>query len=63
MVAIYLAQRPLQQVFIKKSDNQWLLSTASGLESRVYIASIDCTLLLSEVYDKVQFPVEPAGSC
>ncbi len=44
--------------YVRQVDNRWLLSTASGLESQLYIASIDCTLHLSEVYARITFPLE-----
>jgi hypothetical protein len=39
----------------RQPDNRWLFAMARGLESAIYIASLDCTLLLSEVYDKITF--------
>jgi len=34
---------------------QWLLSEASALDETVRLESIDCSLVLRDVYDKVQF--------
>ena len=42
--------------FQRQSDNKWLLTTVQELEDSLYIASIDCHLKLSEVYDRVSFP-------
>jgi Uma2 family endonuclease len=40
-------------------DGEWVLSTVSGLESSLKIASIDCSLSLADVYDRISFPREP----
>jgi len=45
--------------FARQGEDQWLLTSYRGLDARVYIASIDCTLRLSEVYDRVEFPPKP----
>jgi Uma2 family endonuclease len=42
--------------FTRQSNGQWLLSEAIGPDSRIQLESIDCTLALAEVYDKVEFP-------
>lgn len=49
---------PLVEHFRRQSDDEWVLSTASGLESSLRLASIGCVLRLSEVYDRVSFPTE-----
>lgn len=41
--------------YVRQPDNQWLLSEASGLQEAVQLPSINCTLALSEVYEKVTF--------
>jgi Uma2 family endonuclease len=46
----------------KQADGRWLLATtAVGLEATVPVASLGCTLLLSEVYDKVEFDETGVG--
>ena len=42
--------------YARQDGDQWLLSTATGLEGSIAVASIGCTLRLSEVYEKVTFP-------
>jgi len=37
---------------------RWVLTSAVGLEGSLYIAPIDCTLRLADVYDRVEFPDE-----
>lgn len=39
--------------YIRQDGNQWLFEEAYGLESQVSVASIGCTLLLEDVYEKV----------
>lgn len=41
--------------FARQPDGQWLYSAADHLEESVHLASIGCTLRLSEVYDQVAF--------
>ncbi len=49
-------KRPYIEHYEKQADGRWLLATtAVGMEARVPIGSLGCTLLLSEVYDKVEF--------
>ena len=53
---------PLVEHFRRQSDDEWLMSTVSELEGTLRLASIDCALRLSEVYDRVVFleePIEP----
>lgn len=38
-----------------RDDGQWLFSSAVGLDAAVRIASIECVLPLSEVYDRIAF--------
>lgn len=46
--------------FSRQSDGDWLLSASSGLESSLYLSSIDCRLELSEIYYGITFPSEGA---
>lgn len=41
-----------------RQENGWLYSATSDLAASVHLASIDCRLRLSEVYDRVTFPEE-----
>jgi Uma2 family endonuclease len=50
---------PRVERFMRQEGGQWLYSIAYGLEAAVYLASIDCTLRLAEIYDRIEFP-EPA---
>lgn len=44
--------------YTKHGDGFWMLSEASGADADVHFDSIDCTLRLAEVYDKVPFDSE-----
>ena len=46
--------------FVRQPDDTWLLSTVAGMDKSIYLASIDCTLALSEVYDGVDFNPAPS---
>lgn len=46
--------------YVRQPDDTWLLSTAAGLDKSIYLASIDCTLALSEVYDGIDFNPAPS---
>lgn len=40
--------------FIKQADDQWQPQVVTGLDSSIYLPSVDCTLALSEVYQDVR---------
>ena len=51
--------RPLIEHFAREENGQWVIAaTAVELSESVHIASINCTLQLAEVYDRVEFPEE-----
>jgi Uma2 family endonuclease len=39
--------------YVRQPDNQWLMSEVSKLEERIELPSIKCSLLLSDVYDRI----------
>lgn len=43
--------------FVRQSDNTWVFSEATSREDKIDLTSIQCVLLLEEVYEKVEFPV------
>ena len=49
---------PLIEHFRRQSNDEWVLSTVSDMDGSLHLASINCTLQLSEVYDRVSFPEE-----
>ena len=54
---ILIAQdEPQIDYFIKQPSGDWLQKSVSGMEAEISIASVDCTLRLSDVYSNVTFP-------
>jgi Uma2 family endonuclease len=49
---------PLIEYYVRQANDTWNLSTASTPEESVSLATIACTLRLSEVYDRIHFPSE-----
>ena len=45
--------RPLVERYRRQGDGEWLLSDFRGMEAVVELASIQCSLVLAEVYAKV----------
>lgn len=41
--------------YLRQEDDQWLFSDATQADERLELPSIGCTLLLSDVYEKVAF--------
>jgi len=42
--------------YVKQADLRWLLSETNRLGDTLSLASITCTLLLNDIYEKVQLP-------
>jgi Uma2 family endonuclease len=51
--------KPQIDHFHRAENGQWIYSLVRELEGSLHLASIDCTLQLAEVYDRIVFPVEP----
>ena len=45
--------------YVRQPDNQWLLSEVKDLSAVVELPTIQCTLALIDVYDKVDFELSP----
>jgi Uma2 family endonuclease len=43
----------------RRARGEWIYTLADGLEGRLRLDSIDCELLLADVYDRIVFPAEP----
>lgn len=49
-------ERPRIEVWIRQKERDtWLYMDRRGLDSELYLPSIDCTLALSDVYERVDF--------
>lgn len=46
---------PRIERFARTTDNAWLLTETSGLDTELEIAAIECRIPLAEIYDKVEF--------
>lgn len=51
-------KEPRIEHFARQPDDRWLFTTATGLDAQIYLASIDATLHLSDVYSRVSFATE-----
>jgi Uma2 family endonuclease len=52
--------KPHVEHFHRQPDDSWDLQDAIGLEATVVLASINCTLRLADIYDRILFPQEPS---
>jgi len=50
--------KPLIEHFLRQRNGSWLYFPVNGLDGRLHLPSIDCTLPLAEVYDRIAFPAE-----
>lgn len=58
---VLIAQdRPRIEHYARQPDNRWLYTAITEPHETITLASVGCTLLLSEVYDKITFPPLPA---
>jgi Uma2 family endonuclease len=48
-------ETPLIEQYVRGDDGKWTLTTAAGLESSLALPSVECSLNLGAVYDKVDF--------
>ncbi|MGH9755269.1 MAG: Uma2 family endonuclease [Blastocatellia bacterium] len=56
---IVAQKRPFIEHFTLREDGQWAIAASvTELSDSVHIASVNCTLQLAEVYDRVEFPEE-----
>jgi Uma2 family endonuclease len=47
---------PFVEHLARKPNGQWIMTLVGELSGSLHLASIDCTLLLADVYDRVSFP-------
>lgn len=46
------------EAFSRFETDKWLYSSTSGLDARIELPSINCTLALADVYEQVNFDIE-----
>jgi Uma2 family endonuclease len=57
---ILIAQdRPHVSQFVKQAENAWINHEFNSLDEKFLIESLDCELILSEIYENVEFPEIP----
>jgi hypothetical protein len=54
--------KPQIEHFRRQASSEWRYLLVDGLETSLHLQSIDCTLQLAEVYDRIVFPVEAPES-
>jgi Uma2 family endonuclease len=56
------SQRVRAELFTRQPEGRWLLTATSNLEDSLHLQSIDCHLLLADLYEKVEFPQQPPAA-
>ncbi len=42
--------------YVRQGEINWLLTMHDGPDATIHLPSIDCTLALADIYEKVNFP-------
>ena len=50
--------KPEVEIFTRQADGSWSYHRHAGLDATVALPAIQCTLKLTDVYDRVVFPAE-----
>jgi Uma2 family endonuclease len=58
---ILIAQNLIRVEHFTRQGDNWLFSEANSLSSSIHIPSIDCTIALQDIYERVQFPSTEAS--
>jgi Uma2 family endonuclease len=51
--------KPMLEHYRRQTTGGWLYYSVNSLGDHLYLSSIDCMLLLVEVYDRIPFPAAP----
>ncbi len=51
--------KPFVEHFTKQADGNWIYKSFGALEDVLSIKSVECELSLSEIYDRIEFEIEP----
>ena len=57
--ALVAQSRPHIEVFRRQASGDWLMSESTGLDTACRFESVDCTIPLAEIYDKITFEEVP----
>lgn len=52
---------PVVEHFQRQDNNQWLLTIVEGLENTLELTSIECSIKLSDLYDRINFEQDDAN--
>ena len=50
--------KPRIERYLRQPNGEWLYTSVKNLEGSFHLASIDCTLRMGEVYDRIVFEFE-----
>jgi Uma2 family endonuclease len=50
--------KPQVEHYQRQASGEWLYSLVGNLERKLHLASIGCTLELTEIYDRIRFPAD-----
>jgi Uma2 family endonuclease len=59
---VLIAQNKVRVEHYVRQGDQWVLSEADALSSTVHLSSIGCTIVLRDIYERVEFPSNEAGA-
>lgn len=60
---VLIAQdRPHVERYVRQGQGTWVFSEVNGLDASLELASIGCTLVLADIYEKVVFDDSGEGS-
>jgi Uma2 family endonuclease len=52
---------PVVEHFQRQDNNHWLLTIIEGLENTLELTSIECSIKLSDLYDRINFEQDDAN--
>ena len=59
---VLVSQVPQVERYARQSDGRWLYQLVEGLEASVTLEALGVTLPLAEIFDRVTFPPDEAGT-
>lgn len=54
-------ERMRVEQYVRQSSNQWLLTNITNADDTITLPSIDCTLKMADIYERVEFEIDDAG--
>jgi Uma2 family endonuclease len=59
---LLIAQNQVRVEHYIRQGDHWLLSEASVLDGAIHLSSINCEVVLRDIYERVEFPSNDAGT-